>query len=128
MAGFDSESCPGTGLASKEAGEAGQIVATCVDAEPAYLSLIKEGVLTAAIGQKRELFTYFGLRVLFELNHSTLRLCADDKAAGIRPRAGRGLRRQLCRHPRQRRYLHQATRVPNRDESRLEARTGGRAA
>ncbi len=85
MAGFDSESGPGMGLAIKEAGKAGQIVATCVDAEPAHLSLIKEGVLTAAIGQKRELFTYFGLRILFELNHSPLRLCADDKAAGIRP-------------------------------------------
>ena len=85
MAGFDSESGPGMGLAIKEAGKAGQIVATCVDAEPAHLSLIKEGVLTAAIGQKRELFTYFGLRVLFELNHSSLKLCADDKAAGIRP-------------------------------------------
>jgi ABC-type sugar transport system substrate-binding protein len=85
MAGFDSESGPGMGLAIKEAGKAGQIVATCVDAEPAHLSLIKEGVLTAAIGQKRELFTYFGLRVLFELNHSPLKLCANDKAAGISP-------------------------------------------
>jgi ribose transport system substrate-binding protein len=85
MAGFDSESGPGMGLAIKEAGKAGQIVATCVDAEPAHLNLIKEGVLTAAIGQKRELFTYFGLRILFELNHSPLKLCADDKAAGIRP-------------------------------------------
>ena len=26
-----------------------------------------------------------GLRVLFELNHSPLKLCADDKAAGICP-------------------------------------------
>jgi ribose transport system substrate-binding protein len=85
MAGFDSESGPGMGLAIKEAGKAGQIVATCVDAEPAHLSLMKEGVLTAAIGQKRELFTYFGLRFLFELNHSTMKLCADDKAAGICP-------------------------------------------
>jgi len=85
MAGFDSESGPGIGLAIKEAGKSGQIVATCVDAEPAHLGLIKEGVLTAAVGQKRELFTYFGLRVLFELNHSTLKLCADDKAAGICP-------------------------------------------
>jgi len=83
MAGFDSESGPGLGLAIREAGRAGQIVATCVDAEPAHLGLIKEGVLTAAVGQKRELFTYFGLRVLFELRHSTLKLCADDKAAGV---------------------------------------------
>jgi ribose transport system substrate-binding protein len=85
IAGFDSESGPGLGLAIKEAGKAGQVVATCVDAEPAHLGLIKEGVLTAAIGQKRELFTYFGLRILFEVNHSPLKLSADDKAAGICP-------------------------------------------
>jgi hypothetical protein len=95
------------GLAIKEAGKAGQIVATCVDAEPAHLSLIKEGVLTAAIGQKRELFTYFGLRILFELNHSPLKLCADDKAAGIRP-APDVVTRQLYGHARQCGYLHEA--------------------
>jgi ABC-type sugar transport system substrate-binding protein len=85
MAGFDSESGPGIGLAVKEAGETGKIVVTCVDAEPAHLNLIKEGVITAAVGQKRELFTYTGLRVLFELNHSPVKFSADDKKAGIFP-------------------------------------------
>src|SRR5258708_759163 len=33
MAGFDSESVPGFGQAIKEAGKAGQIVATCVETE-----------------------------------------------------------------------------------------------
>jgi hypothetical protein len=42
-------------------------------------------VLTAAVGQKRELFTYVGVRLLFEIRHSPLRLTADDKAAGILP-------------------------------------------
>jgi ABC-type sugar transport system substrate-binding protein len=42
MAGFDSESGPGIGQAIKEAGKAGQIVATCVDAEPQHLKLVKE--------------------------------------------------------------------------------------
>jgi ribose transport system substrate-binding protein len=85
MAGFDSESGPGIGLAVKEAGKVGQIVVTCVDAEPVHLSLIKEGVVTAAIGQKRELFTYLGLRVLFDLNHSPLKFTANDRKAGIFP-------------------------------------------
>ncbi len=85
MAGFDSESGPGIGLAVKEAGKAGKIIVTCVDAEPAHLNLIKEGVITAAVGQKRELFTYAGLRVLFELNHSPVKFSADDKKAGIFP-------------------------------------------
>jgi ribose transport system substrate-binding protein len=85
LAGFDSESGPGIGLAVKETGKTGKIVVTCVDAEPAHLALIKEGVITAAVGQKRELFTYLGLRVLFDLNHSPVRLSADDKKAGVFP-------------------------------------------
>jgi ribose transport system substrate-binding protein len=83
MAGFDSESGPGIGLAVKESGKAGKIIVTCVDAEPAHLQLIKEGVITAAVGQKRELFTYLGLKVLFDINHSPVRFSADDQKAGM---------------------------------------------
>jgi ABC-type sugar transport system substrate-binding protein len=83
IAGFDSESGPGIGLAVKEAGKVGQVIVTCVDAEPVHLNLIKEGVVTAAIGQKRELFTYLGLRVLFDLNHSPLKFTANDRKAGV---------------------------------------------
>ena len=85
MAGFDSESGPGMGQAIKEAGKAGKIVATCVDAEEQHLRLVKEGVLTAAIGQKRELFTYMGVKALFEINHSPLKFTSDDKKAGVIP-------------------------------------------
>ena len=45
MAGFDSESGPGMGQAIREAGKAGQVVATCVEAEEQHLRLVKEGVL-----------------------------------------------------------------------------------
>jgi ABC-type sugar transport system substrate-binding protein len=85
IAGFDSESGPGIGQAVKEARRVGQIICTCVDAEEAHLRLLSEGALTACIGQKRELFTYLGLRTLFDLNHSRLRLTKDDARAGIRP-------------------------------------------
>lgn len=85
MAGFDSESGPGMGQAIKEAGRMGKIVATCVDAEEQHLRLVKEGVLTAAVGQKRELFTYMGVKALFEFRHSKLRFTSDDKAAGVTP-------------------------------------------
>ena len=50
-----------------------------------HFRLIKEGVVTAAMGQKRELFTYLGLRALFDLNHSPIKFCADDRKAGIYP-------------------------------------------
>ncbi|HLH53425.1 MAG TPA: substrate-binding domain-containing protein, partial [Verrucomicrobiae bacterium] len=85
MAGFDSESGPGIGLAVKEANKVGQIIVTCVDAEPVHLKLIQEGVVTAAIGQKRELFTYLGLRTLFDLNHSPLKFTSNDRKASVYP-------------------------------------------
>jgi ABC-type sugar transport system substrate-binding protein len=85
MAGFDSESGPGMGQAIREAGKAGQLVATCVDAEEQHLRLLKEGVLTACIGQKRELFTYYGVRALHDYVHATLHLSQDDRQPGITP-------------------------------------------
>jgi ABC-type sugar transport system substrate-binding protein len=74
IAGFDSETGPGIGIAVREAGKQGKLAATCVDAEEQHLQLIQQGILSAAVGQKRELFTYFGLRLLYELRHSPLRL------------------------------------------------------
>jgi ribose transport system substrate-binding protein len=85
IAGFDSESGPGMGQAIKEAGKAGRLVATCVEAQAQHLRLVKAGVLTACVGQKRELFTYLGLRALHDCVHSALRFCADDRSAGIAP-------------------------------------------
>ncbi|MCC6231848.1 MAG: substrate-binding domain-containing protein [Verrucomicrobiales bacterium] len=85
MAGFDSESGPGISQAIKEAGRTGKIVATCVDAEEPHLRFVQEGILTACVGQKRELFTYLGVRALFEARHSPLRFTKNDSAAGISP-------------------------------------------
>jgi ribose transport system substrate-binding protein len=85
MAGFDSESGAGMGQALKESGKVGTVLATCVDAEPQQLRFIKEGVITASIGQKRALFTYQGVRSLFDVVHNSLRFSADDVKAGISP-------------------------------------------
>src|SRR5688572_21782846 len=85
MAGFDSESGPGIGQAIKEAGKAGRIVGTTVQAEGQVLRFIKEGVMAAAVMQKRKLFTYQGVKALFEVVHSPLRFTADDKRAGVAP-------------------------------------------
>jgi ABC-type sugar transport system substrate-binding protein len=85
MAGFDSESGPGIGQAIKEAGRIGKIIGTTVQAEGQVVRFIKEGVMAAAVMQKRKLFTYQGLRALFEVVHSPLRFTADDHRAGITP-------------------------------------------
>jgi ABC-type sugar transport system substrate-binding protein len=85
MAGFDSESGPGIGQAIKEAGRTGKIVGTTVQAEGQMLRFIKEGVMAASIMQKRKLFTYYGVKALFDVVHSTRRFTADDRRAGITP-------------------------------------------
>jgi ABC-type sugar transport system substrate-binding protein len=84
-AGFDSESGPGMAQAIKEARKSGQILATCVEAEEPHLRFLKEGVLTACVGQKRELFTYLGVKSLFDLNHAPIKFSKNDKAAGVAP-------------------------------------------
>jgi ribose transport system substrate-binding protein len=85
IAGFDSESGPGMGIAIKEAGMAGKIVATCVETEPQHLELIDEGILTAAIGQKRALFTYMGVKALYDYVHSPLKQSPKYAKTGLSP-------------------------------------------
>lgn len=84
VAGFDSDSGPGMGQAIREAGKAGQLVATCVEAEEQHLRLLKAGILTACIGQKRELFTYYGVKALYNYVHAPVGLFPEARrAAGL---------------------------------------------
>ncbi len=85
IAGFDSESGPGIGLAIKEAGKIGQIFGTCVSGGAQAWQLIKSGSLAASVEQKRELFTYQGVKALHDVVHNTLKFTADDAKAGIVP-------------------------------------------
>lgn len=85
IAGFDSGSGPGIGAAIKKFKLVGKIKITCVDIEPEQLSLCKEGVVQKLIGQKRELFTYYGARLLYDYNHATIALSPDDKKNRIVP-------------------------------------------
>lgn len=85
IAGFDSKSGPGIGAAIKQEHLAGKVKVTCVDIEPAQLSLVKEGIVQKLIGQKRELFSYYGAKILFDMNHPTISLTVNDKKNGVTP-------------------------------------------
>jgi len=85
IAGFDSESGPGIGLAIKEAGKVGKIFGTCVSGGEQAWRLIKQGSLAASVEQKRELFTYQGVKALHDVVHNTLKFTSDDKKAGVVP-------------------------------------------
>jgi ABC-type sugar transport system substrate-binding protein len=83
LCGFDSNSGPGIGLAIKEAGKQGKVQVTTVDWEPQHLQLVKEGVIQLLVGQKRELFTWYGAQALYDMAHATVKLSHDDAKAGI---------------------------------------------
>ncbi len=83
LCGFDAITGPGIGLAIKEAGKTGKIKVTTVDWEPEHLKLVREGVIQVLIGQKRELFTWYGAQFLFDMVHNTNQLSDDDDKAGI---------------------------------------------
>lgn len=85
VGGFDSAGGPGIATAIKEANKVGKIFGTCVDAEIEHLQGVKDGALVAAVGQKRHFFTYYGVKMLYDYNHSKLRFTSDDKKAGISP-------------------------------------------
>ncbi|HTE25881.1 substrate-binding domain-containing protein [Flavitalea sp.] len=85
LAGFDSNSGPGMALSVKEANKAGKVILTTVDAEPEHLRLVKEGVISYLVGQKRELFTWMGAQFLFDMRHKTLQLSHNDARAGVVP-------------------------------------------
>lgn len=85
IAGFDSESGPGIGHALRESGRANRVVGTTVEAEDQVLRFIKDGILAAGIRQKRQLFTYQGVKALRDIVHATLKFTDDDRRAGIVP-------------------------------------------
>jgi len=71
VCGFDSNSGPGIALAVREAGKAGTIKITTVDWEPEHLQLVKDGTIQMLVGQKRELFTWYGAQFLYDMVHHT---------------------------------------------------------
>jgi len=79
VAGFDSTTGPAIATAIKETGKVGKIYGTCVDAEKEHLQGVKDGALVAAVGQKRHFFTYYGVKILYDYNHSPVHFTSDDK-------------------------------------------------
>ena len=79
VAGFDSTTGPAIATAIKETGKVGKVFGTCVDAEKEHLQGVKSGALVGAVGQKRIFFTYYGVKMLYDYNHTPVRFTSDDK-------------------------------------------------
>ncbi len=76
-------STPGLGTAIEEMGKTGSVIATGTNAEDTQLQQLKDGKFYALVGQKRQLFSYWGGAVLFAYNHSSAAITANDKENGI---------------------------------------------
>lgn len=82
ISGFDGAT-PGIGAALKESGKAGKVKVTGMNVDPPQIKYLKEGVFNALVGQKRQLFTYYGAKLLYDYNHSKVSITPNDKAMGI---------------------------------------------
>lgn len=83
IAGFDSNSGPGIAAALKKHGLVGKVKVTCMDIAPIHLELLRNGLVQKLIGQKRELFTYYGGKLLYDINHSNVDVIVDGDKYGI---------------------------------------------
>jgi ABC-type sugar transport system substrate-binding protein len=72
IAGFDSESGAGAVRAIAEAKKTGQIKVTAMEQTPEFFKTIKDGSTEAIIVQKRELFTYYAFKTLYDFKHNNL--------------------------------------------------------
>lgn len=79
ISGFDSNSGFGIAEALQELGLGGEIKVTCVDMTEQHLDLVRQDLVQKLIGQKRELFTYYGCKLLYDYNHSGIKVDGDDK-------------------------------------------------
>ena len=72
IAGFDSESGAGIVRALTEARLNGKVKVTAMEQTPAFFKTVKSGDVSAIIVQKRELFTYYAFKTLYDFNHNNL--------------------------------------------------------
>jgi ABC-type sugar transport system substrate-binding protein len=81
--GGDSSGGPGIAQALKETGKVGQVFSACADTEMEHLQCVKEGTMACAVGQLRKLYTYYGVKMLYDYNHSKVDCTGVDKELGF---------------------------------------------
>ncbi len=79
FAGFDSESGAGIVTALDEAGKAGKFTVTAMEQSPEFFKTVKDGKVTGIVIQKRELFTYYAVKMLYDFNHNSFTIAGLDK-------------------------------------------------
>lgn len=85
IAGFDSESGAGIVRALREANKNGQVKVTAMEQTPEFFKTVEAGDVAAIIVQKRALFTYYALKMLYDYNHNGLTISGLTKDDGASP-------------------------------------------
>ncbi len=86
LAGFGCvEAAGGAGSATavKEAGLSGKVKIVAMDRDNDILNYIRNGIIDATIVQQTALMPYYGLMILYQLNHHEIPISSDNSAAGI---------------------------------------------
>jgi len=79
----DASGGPGIARAVIEAGKVGKVKIVCVDNTPDINEAVKNGVIQAAVVQKREAFEAWGFRVLYDYNHPASPIMEKYKEIGF---------------------------------------------
>jgi ABC-type sugar transport system substrate-binding protein len=77
-------SAPGTIAALREVGAIGKIKVTVMNVTDVLIDALAKGEIDACVGQKRKLFTYYGAKLLYDMNHSPIQITPNDRGLGIR--------------------------------------------
>ena len=73
----------GAATAVKEAGLAGKVKIVAMDRDNDVLNYIRDGIIDATIVQQTALMPYYGLMILYHLNHFDIPISTDNTAADI---------------------------------------------
>ena len=73
----------GSATAVKEAGMIGTVKIIAMDRDNDVLNGINDGIINATVVQQTMLMPYYGLAILYQINHHNLPISTDNKAAGI---------------------------------------------
>ena len=85
IVGFDGSSGGGICPAVKEAGKAGIVKVSIIDSLADHLLFLKEGTAQFVLGQKHGVFATNALKMLYEVNHSSVFFTSDDRSIGLYP-------------------------------------------
>lgn len=73
----------GAATAVKEANRAGKVKIVAMDRDNDILTYIENGIIDATVVQQTMLMPYYGLMMLYQLNHREIPISSDNKAAGV---------------------------------------------